>query len=337
MPGRRLALLVASVFLCGCVNVAPPTRSPAATAFAGPSVAPPASPAMSPGTPEPSPTAGAASFDGPVTARYVDGLPSQLGDAVVHRAGDALDYAASQVDATAFLVTGWVTFLDGVYFCSAFANNRDWLHECPAASFSNTAGASDTVFTGRITFHNVLDGLASGPVVAVVHVHDPRAAQCGDAAAACDRMMVVDRIVWHGDAATAPRPITEAGVSRALVTVQASTDMALYSKDSLSQFCEDALPGALYYTVPSGSDRTPGVIGVELEPDAAAMSRASPVTPGVAGALRESALCGIVDGRTEYRSFVVANAVLIVRTHHGPTTTDQAFLRRLGALLTGSG
>lgn len=84
--------------------------------------------------------------------------------------------------------------------------------------------------------------------------------------------------------------------------------------------------------MPSGSD-PPAVTGVELEPDAAAMSRASPMTPGVAGAVRKSALCGVVDGITEYRWFVVQNAAFMVPTHHDPTAADRAFLQRLLTLL----
>lgn len=327
MGSRGLALFVAPVLLSGCLTVAPPS----------PSVTPPMTGTVPPATPAPSPTPAAASFDGPVTARYFDGLPSQLGNVVVHRDGGALDYAASQEDTKQFLVTGWVTFLDGTYYCPSGAN-RDWLYECPAARFSNTAGTFDPALTDQITFHNVLHGLASGPVVAVAHVHDPlAAAKCGAAAAACDRMMVVDRIVWRGDAAAAPGPITAEIASRALASSQASTDMTLFSRDSINQFCMDALPGALYYVVPSGADRIPGVVGVELEPDAAAMSRASPVTPGVASALRKSALSCLVDSKIEYRWFVVENAAFMIRTHHRPTSADRAFLERLEALLTGSG
>lgn len=137
------------------------------------------------------------------------------------RGAAALARAQSAMDDSPFLVVGWVTYLPGPVFCPAqSAGDTSWLHDCVRPAFSDLAGADDATLSAAVTFRFALSGLASGPVVAAVAVHDPRASSCGAATAACDRLMVVQRIVWTGDGAADPQPISVSAVQAVLGSQQ---------------------------------------------------------------------------------------------------------------------
>jgi hypothetical protein len=194
-----LALVIGLVAGCGGATAGSPTSS----------TAPSSQSAM---TPVPTVLDSSPSASSPsgtsvtITDRYADGIPRTIGGAPVLRAGAALAQAQAATDSTPFLIGGWVTYLPGERFCTLHAaDDTSWLHDCVTAQLSDRAGAEDPALAAVVTFRFVLAGLTSGPVVASVEVHDPRAGECGGAAAACERLMVVERIVWSGDAATDPR------------------------------------------------------------------------------------------------------------------------------------
>jgi hypothetical protein len=304
---------------------------------ATPSVAPPSVVAATPG-----PTAAAsvpAATEATVTDRYPDGLPRTIDGMAVLRGAEALAKAKAATDDTPFLIAGWVTWMPGTRYCSLFADGSTWLRDCGRPALADLAGGEDRPLTDAITFRYVLDQISTGPIVARVRVHDPRASSCGSAAAECDGMMVALGTVWTGDDATAPQPLSIDAVELALRGLQASTDIVPVGSD-LSFPCGNDLPAAVisYLGVPPRV--WPLVTAIEIEPSVEARVRALDLPSGAAGSLTQKALVFTGFSRTpsaswseECRWLVVSNVALLVRTHHRPTAADRAFLDRLGTAL----
>lgn len=291
------------------------------------------SPAPSASTPASTlPQATTTSSEAAMLERSPDGMPSSVDGRPVLRGDDALAFAEQQVDATSFLVGGWVTYYRGAHFCPLVPEDEvgSWTRDCGRAQFADLAGAVDPNLTEAITFRYVLDDLRTGPVIARVHVHDPRAGECRALRAVCDAMMVVERLLWTGDEATAPGPLTAAQVAEVVFTAQGSRDMRAWGDGSSFTDCGVELPAAQLFSVDSGHELTPGVMLVELEPSIDAMNRAAPADPV---ACETQALIDGVMTDTDHRWLIVANAALLVRTSGEPTLRDRAFIDALGLAL----
>ncbi len=293
-------------------------------------------------SPSAQPTQGPAATGGPtIGGRYPDGLPSVVDGELVFRGEAALSHARAAVDDTPFLVAGWVTYEPGAvgYGCPWRSNDPSWLHACLGPAFSDVAGAVDATMARAITFRFALDGLATEPVVASVRVHDPRASTCGTDAAACDGMMVVQQVLWTGDAATTPQPLSLAAVMHALGGLEASPQLVT-GNSGLAFPCADDLPSAEVYYLAAPERVWPLVTTIEIEPSAAARAQAVAAPPGASGALTHAALVETAFSSTpsgswseECRWLAVANVALVVRTHHGPTAADRLFISRLADAL----
>jgi len=325
----RGAILPVLVFgASGCTPVPPsPSVAVAPTSLA--------TPVRSAAAPSPSQAIG-----GAVTARYADGLPSRMGETQVFRGQAAIDHAAQQTDETAFLVTGWVTYLGAPLSCPLTRGPfGSWTNGCGDARFSDVAGLGDPLITPAITFRFVLGEPLLGPIVVVVHVHDPRAPECETEKAICDRMMVVDRLVWRGDAATEPVPVTRQSLTETIVAAQ-GTVAEPYGPDSQNAGCQ--LPGLYLYAVMVPDDVTPKVVCAVMAPSKEALSRALDRPEGAAAALRPKAvqmesrsyLHNVLTAHVTIRWLVVENVALLIRTEADPTKRDRAFLEQLAAALS---
>ena len=322
-----LALLAGVVAGCGGAVGGAPTSS----------VAPSGHPVVTSG-----PTALAsfpAASGAAITDRYSDGLPRTIDGAPVLRGAAALAHARAATDDTPFLIAGWVTWLPGARYCTLFDDGSTWLRDCGRPALSDLAGAQDPPLTDAITFRFVLDQVSTGPIVARVRVHDPRSNTCGSATAQCDRMMVALGIVWAGDDATIPRPLSIDAVELALRGLHVSTAIVPRGSD-LSFPCGDDLAAADVYYLAAPPRVWPLVTTIEVEPSVDARQRALGVTAGAAGALSRAALLSTMFSRTpsgswseECRWLAISNVALVVRTHHGPTAADRAFLDRLAVAL----
>jgi hypothetical protein len=325
MTRRVAALALLLVVVAGCVaSPTPSAQTPAVTGAAG--------------TPTPSPSPGSSpGASAAITDRYPDALPKAIDDTTVLRGSAALARAVAAADDSTFLIGGWVTYLPGPRFCTLkLAGDTSWLHDCVKAGFSDRAGGDDSALTAAITFRFVLAGLSTGPVVAEVEVHDPRAVTCGAAQAACDRLMVVQHLRWTGDAATDPRPLSALAVQGALRTVQPGAELVPHGPTSLISDCGESLAAARVYPVSTDSALVPAVTLVEIEPSPPARALALPVAPEAAASLTPAALVCTVFATTpksslatEYRWLAAENVVLLVRTHDGPTEADRAFMAQL--------
>jgi hypothetical protein len=327
-----LVLLVAIVAACSGAADGAPT----------PSVAP-ASPVVATSGPTAFPSlpaaSGAATSRAVITDRYPDGLPRTIDGAPVLRGAAALANAKAVGDDTPFLVAGWLSWVPGARFCPLFDDGSTWLRDCGRPAISDLAGAQDPALTAAITFRFVLDRVSTGPIVARVRVHDPRASTCGSDMAQCDRMMVVLGIAWAGDDATAPRPLSVDAVELALRSLNVSADIVPRGSE-LSESCGNDLAGADVSFLAAPERVWPLVTAIEIEPSVAARQRALVVPTGAPGSLTGSALVSTAFSRTpsgswseECRWLAISNVALVVRTHHSPTAADRAFLDRLAAAL----
>ena len=289
-------------------------------------------------SPRPSPELG-----GAITARYPDGLPMWMGGSFVHRGTEAIEFARGRTDAAAFLVTGWATYFGPPVSCPLFMDGSSWERDCWRVRLSDVAGINGEM-TDAVTFRDLL-AVASppppilGPLVVAVHARDPRASDCVPDPAVCAAMMVVERVVWSGDSATDPAPISGDDVAAALLEAQ-DTVAAPFGPGS--QVNECTLPGLSIYALTVPDDVAPRVTCANLAPSTEAMRRALDQPPGVAATLRPKAvvmearswLSGVLTAHVTYRWLVVENVALMVRTHAKPTAGDRAFLEKLVELLS---
>ncbi len=272
-------------------------------------------------------------------ARYADGLPRFFAGQPVLRGEAALDHARRSSDSAPFLVGGWVTNVPGLPIACPLMRSAGadlWLFSCGQPAFSDLAGDAQgsLVAAGELTFHFVdTSRLESGPAILRVHVHDPRAAECGDQASACTRAMVVDAVLWTGDAATAPSPFDLVHVTSDLRSVVPGVALDPLGGAPIAD-CGPILPATRDYLVRPLPADVPSVSLVEIAPSSDALARALPLGDGTEAALSGPPL--VIDnppGGFECRWLRVANLALLVRTSDPPRATDRSFMDRLVAAL----
>ena len=280
-----------------------------------------------------------------MTGRYPDGIPTTFDGQPVIRWDAALAMRDTAKDATQFLTGAWLTIPVGVFMCPAShadpsAPSTTWIDNggCQFNYVSVDAGGQLAIQRAVTTFRFYKGTLTTGPAIMRVHTRDPRATQCGYQKAICDKMIVVDDIVWSGDAVTDPHPLSVADVLAA--TTQVSQTSGLRAPGPAVFGCgADAIDGLIMCPqMEPGVQYTSPVAGAVLLPSTEAMARALPtLEPGVDGALMPSAVSrsqGGSFGGWDYRQLVVDNVMIEVRTSVGsPSESDLAFLTRLVAAL----
>lgn len=303
------------------------TPTPGSSAKLNPTEAPTA-------TPLPRPTVD-------MTRRYPDGIPSTFDGQPVIRWDAALARRDTATDATTFLTGAWLNIPVGAFNCPAAhadpsAPSTTWLENlgCDFRYVSTDAGSPASAQFGVTTFLFYKGQLTTGPAIMRIHIHDPRASQCGYQKAICDRMIVVDDIVWSGDAATDPHPLSVADVMAA--TTQVSETSGLRAPGPSVWGCgANATDGLIMCPqMEPGVQYTSPIAGAVLLPSAEALARALPMLePGVVGALMPGAVSrseGGSFGSWDYRQLVVDNVMIEVRTSVGrPSDSDRAFLTQL--------
>ena len=279
-----------------------------------------------------------------MTGRYPDGIPTTFDGQPVIRWDAALAMRDTATNATPFLTGAWLTIPVGVAFCPAghadpSAPSTTWLVDdgCRFNYVSAEAGGTPTTQLGVTTFLFYKGQPTTGPAIMRVHVHDPRAGQCGYQKAICDRMIVVDDIVWSGDAVTDPHPLSVADVMAA--TTQVSPTSGLRAPGPSVFGCGAGATDGLVMcpAMTPGASYTSPVAGAVVLPSPEALARALPAyTLGVDGALGPSAVLWTEVGSLGswvYRWLIIDNVGIIVRTDGGDAAADRAFLTKLFAAL----
>jgi hypothetical protein len=259
-----------------------------------------------------------------------------------------------------FLVGAWLDVYTGPRFCPVGPIETQalppdsWLQLCqPIISASDEAGAEPSSLVAvpapdaRVTFRFAAD-LHTGPAVLRVHVHDPRAVQCGDQQATCDALMVVEAAVWSGDARTDPHPVSVAAAIAAVERAAPGTDLRALDDGAMASWA--LLRGGTRLAPPDDRSLDPSradgvVLAASVLPSADAVGRALPgVTPGPAGALlgpAEAEEWGGSDPTHAWsfvnRWLVVDNVAVLVSTLPSPSAADRALLARLADELRAEG
>jgi len=139
--------------------------------------------------------------------------------------------------------------------------------------------------------HHLPGGL--GPSIVKVHTHDPRSAAClADNLATCQAILVVDDVVWTGDAWTNATPMSVAQAARRLAAFTISTNVPMAPSGTLvvqrhvfmtprAEACPGPWPHEVFEL-----HGDPQVGLVAIFPDEAARSKAqetlNPAAPGCA-------------------------------------------------------
>ena len=348
-PRPRLAarLATAAIVVVVAAGTAGVIASLPGRESGGPNEAPTASSTPTPGSSaEPTATEASTATERPrptvdMTNRYSDGIPTTFDGQPVIRWDAALARRETAADATTFLTGAWLNIPVGAFSCPAAhadpsAPSTTWLENlgCDFRYVSTDAGSPASAQFGVTTFRFYKGQLTTGPAIMRVHVHDSRASQCGYQKAICDRMIVVDDIVWSGDVVTDPHPLSVADVMAA--TTQVSETSGLRAPGPSVWGCGASATDGLIMCPPMtpGASYTSPVAGAVVLPSVDAVSRALPAyTPGVDGALGPSAVLWTEVGSLVYRWLIVDNVGVIVRTDGGDAAADRAFLTKLFAAL----
>jgi hypothetical protein len=202
-------VLVAVVLLSATAGPRPapssaltPTESPSAFAAQSPSPTSPASPA-GPATPWPSDEL--AAF-GPF------GIPLTIGPGMpVLSPAEARTRAQNAVDSSSFLVGGWTSgMVEPSCALTTRSSPRPSLDPACRASYTlaDAPGPLTTAASPLLLVNpDRVDLPAFGGLVLAVHAADPRSADCSAATlAACRATLVIERLVWLGQAFSAANP-----------------------------------------------------------------------------------------------------------------------------------
>ncbi len=316
-----VSLVGLAAVLAGCASGATPSSSNAPTPESG-------------GAPTPAVVTTPAPSHMPAD-RYDDGLPREWQGQPVLRWDDALTHRQSVADKAPFLVAGWLNFWKGAHSCPAGG--------CRLHAVSSEAGSGPPDETTLITFKFSATPPTTGPAIMRVHLHDTRMASCGSTKGVCDQMLVVDDIVWSGDALTAPHPLGVAAVMAATIAADPASRL-LDPSEPWSWGCGADLVDGLSMCAPpsTGSEAAVRkVAGAAVMPSSEALTRALPdVQQGVDGAIHQVVqVTGSISGpgyaaSWDNRWLVVDNVAILLHTTVGsPSPQDVELMTALVAAL----
>ena len=336
---RLAAVAVVTVIVVAAAGLILDLRIQTATAPSGapsPTVSQVPSPTSFQATPVPTPD---------MTGRYSDGIPMTWQGQPVLRWADALARSGTANDATPFYVGVWLNIDMGPRSCPAEFGNpsapNSWIRVggCPDNRISGDEGGPTDDLNGVATFQFAVGHFETGPAILRVHVHDPRASDCGPRQAICDRMIVMEQAVWAGDSLTQPRPFSVADVIATSAAVEPGTSLSLLPDNG--PHYDPPLAGAIALSSGGIQPADLHVQGAYIMTSADAIHRALPdVQPGAAGALLPSAFRLSESGSGPGYSFsvtehwlVVDNVAFAVLLEPEPSAADKAWLASLETAL----
>jgi hypothetical protein len=356
------AAVSACLALAGCAEgalVTPPStattgQSSRAAASGGPSGSTgstdgvPGSGALSP-SPSPTESAGAGVVD-ESAGRYDDGLPKVVDGQQVLRDGDAIAHTKEATGTEPFLLGGWLTPGQGAQAGGPATPAPCGTDSCPPPAtihLADKAGTVDNPLDKAVDFHPLAGAtLATGPVVLQVHAHDPTAA-CSQPT--CDETMVVDAVIWSGDAATAPAPYSVDDVTAAITAQIPDTSFLAIGSPVVD--CGHQLPAATLLVATPPEDESgitaprdwissvsvaPSVDALNAALDSVAKAKTPSARPGTANVLSKANLVCREQPGGPFRTFrylVLDNIAVIVATSSDPSLQDRVFIEGLANAL----
>ena len=320
----------------------------------------------------------------PPAGRYPDGIPSVWQGERVMRWDQALAMRSTASDETSFLVGVWLDVPPNGSACDSSghltpaASPGDVRPACLGGIISAEAGAPGQALSMVATLRYV-GVLTTGPAIIRAQIHHPRpgqtsaSGQCAATTQTCDPTIVIEDIVWAGDAYTASEPISVAAAQGA---VRSATGIdfepgnvppgssALYLAPggwAMTRVppTDDPTGLNMFPTYPTDStilvppfmdtvgeasnDYIQPLYAVFVLPSPAAVARALPgLDPGVAGSLSIynlmpltaiTAIARAQGHEFNFRWLVSGNVAVAVLIHVQPTSGDLRFLNSLESAL----
>lgn len=137
-------------------------------------------------------------------ARYEDGIPRVWDGQPVLRGQAAIDRADASTDDSPFLIAVWAG-LDQARSCPGVNEEEVGLTYCNTLKNAGDQPGMPSEIAGRMRMD--LNAYAPGPLILRVHTHDETLMHCSASNAVyCEHGMVLEAVLWRGDAMTAPRP-----------------------------------------------------------------------------------------------------------------------------------
>jgi hypothetical protein len=134
----------------------------------------------------------------PMAGRYLDGIPADIDGQLVMRVGDLT--GAGGPPRGSFLLGGWHRG-DRWFGCGRLGETHPLLDDCSPERIADTPGGAGPILVQA-------RDIPEGSVVIRVHTNDPRSATCPDLERLlCAERLVVDALVWEGDALTDAEPL----------------------------------------------------------------------------------------------------------------------------------
>jgi len=221
----RLGGLAAAVAVVSIVAVSLTLRPWSAT---GPTAS--ASASSSPSTTQPGVTPAPISTSG----RYPGGIPTTIGGEPVYVGYAAVAHADDATNDSPFLVGMWsYDYTNDRNGVSCVVPIPDPSPDTAEITLASSGPCSPGLMGPEPAAYGVTSSVAtlgwsvqtrpSGPLVLRVHAHDALAAQCtAPHRSVCDASMVVDEVVWSGDAWTQTDPASVAQAVRRLTSITVS-------------------------------------------------------------------------------------------------------------------
>jgi hypothetical protein len=156
-------------------------------------------------------------------SRTASGIPTSFAGQPVEIGFAAILHANATTDATPFLIGGW--FNDGSGYACGGAVRTDptpLLTPCPIVVGGNDPWSESSFpgWQGEMYWDDHRLPHPWGPSIVRVHTHDPRAAACHpENHTQCESTIVVEAVLWVGDAWTSAAPISVGEADRMLENI----------------------------------------------------------------------------------------------------------------------
>jgi hypothetical protein len=282
--------------------------------------------------------------------RYDDGLPKMVDGQQVLRDGDAIAHAKTADGSQPFYLGAWLTPVTPKAGSASPAPCPST--GCgPAVAIADKAGTVDAPLAKATDFHQLAGvTFGAGPAVLQVHSHDP-AAVCNQSS--CDSSMVVDAVIWSGDAATAPTPISLDDATTAISSAVPAISFAAIGSSIVD--CGQQLPAATLLVAEPPADESgasaprdwvasvsvaPSVDALNAALDAIAKPKTPSAGPGTENVFSRANLICRAQPNGPSRTFhylIVDNVALVVATPDNATLPDRVFLQGLETALEQAG
>jgi hypothetical protein len=246
-----------------------------------------------------------------IGARYADGIPMELNGQKVLRGDAAVQAARESVDSTPFLVGVWASYHAPIS-CPALSGAMDF--PCPSPILGDMPGFLDEHLRSFLSYYQFG---RPGAVVIRVHTHDAEADSCApENRDMCMHVMVPEAVLWRGDGATNPKPISIAQAAAAFGVAATPSEAGLEACAGMY------LPGVTVLKFPDGDRPMQGIVAIFPSPQAAQRFAPAAAAAGESDTLPAGVTVDCGDHISQVRWFVRGNVVVAVQYYYAGGGAD---------------